>query len=80
MVASDASFADNSIDQKSFQDYAMKLFGDLVGWQVNKQAMVTTSTTKAELLVLSQVAREEIYIRRLLKELQVKLNSKKVVL
>ena len=31
MVASDASFADNSADRKSSQGYAMKLFGGLVG-------------------------------------------------
>ena len=30
--------------------------------------------------MLSQAAHEEIYIRRLLKELQVKMNSKKVVI
>jgi hypothetical protein len=31
-VASDTLFADNSIDQKSSQAYAMKLFGGLIGW------------------------------------------------
>ena len=80
VVASDASFADNSADRKSSQGYAMKLFGGLVGWRANKQATVTTSTTKAELLALSQAAREGIYIRRLLRELQVKLDSEKVVI
>ncbi len=80
MVASDALFADNSADQKSSQGYAMKLFRGLVGWRANKQATVTTSTTEAELLALSQAAREGIYIRRLLRELQVKLDSEKVVI
>ena len=76
MVASDASFADNSTDRKSSQGYAMKLFGGLVGWRANKQATVTTSTTEAELLALSQAAREGIYIRRLLRELEVNLDNK----
>jgi hypothetical protein len=31
VVASDASFADNSIDRKSSQAYAMKLFNGLIG-------------------------------------------------
>jgi hypothetical protein len=61
-VASDALFANNSIDQKSSQAYAMKLFGGLIGWQANKQDIVTTSTTEAELLALSQAAQEGQYI------------------
>jgi hypothetical protein len=61
-VASDALFADNSIDQKSSQAYAIKLFGGLIRWQANKQDTVTTSTTEAELLALSQAAREGQYI------------------
>jgi hypothetical protein len=44
----------------------MKLFGGLIGWQVNKQDIVTTSTTEAKLLALSQAAREGQYIHQLL--------------
>jgi hypothetical protein len=79
-VASDASFADNSTDRKSSQGYAMRLFGGLVGWRANKQATVTTSTTEAELLALSQAAREGIYIRRLLRELEVEIDRDDVVI
>ena len=74
-VASDASFADNSIDRKSSQAYAMKLFGGMIGWRANKQETVTTSTTEAELLALSQTAKEALYVSRLLKELLVKLDN-----
>jgi hypothetical protein len=74
-VASDASFADNTIDRKSSQGYAIKLFGGLISWRANKQDTVTTSTTEAELLALSQVAKEAIFTSRLLKELQVTLND-----
>jgi len=77
-VASDASFADNSIDRKSSQAYAMKLFGGLIGWRANKQDTVTTSTTEAELLALSQAAREGQYIHRLLQELTVKLDNHRI--
>ena len=52
-VASDASFADNTMDRKSSQGYVIKLFGGLVAWRASKQDTVTTSTTKAELLALS---------------------------
>ena len=42
--------------------------------------MITTFTTGVELLALSQVARERIYIRRLLRELEVNMNTEKVVI
>ena len=72
-VASDASFADNTLDRKSSQGYTIKLFGGLIAWKVSKQDTVTTSTTEAELLALSQVAKEALFISRLLKELQIEL-------
>jgi hypothetical protein len=77
-VASDASFADNTLDRKSSQAYAMKLFGGLIGWRANKQDTVTTSTTEAELLALSQAAKEGQYISRLLKELTVQLDQHRI--
>ncbi|KLP04001.1 Uncharacterized protein LW94_14520 [Fusarium fujikuroi] len=72
-VHSDASFADNSLDRKSSQGYAMKLFGGLIGWRANKQDTVTTSTTEAELLALSQAAKEGLFQKRLLQGLQLEL-------
>lgn len=60
-VASDASFADNTLDRQSSQGYAIKLFGGLIAWRASKQDAVTTSTTEAELLALSQVAKEAIF-------------------
>jgi hypothetical protein len=74
-VASDASFADNTLDRKSSQGYAIKLFGGLIAWRASKQDTVTTSTTEAELLALSQVAKEAIFTSRLLEELQVTLSD-----
>ena len=69
VCASDASFADNLIDRKSFQGFLMKLFGGAVAWRANKQDTVTTSSTEAELLAVSQTAREAIYLSRLMKTL-----------
>src|SRR6185437_7552989 len=74
-VASDASFADNSIDRKSSQAFAMKLFDGLIGWRASKQDTVTTSTTEAELLALAQAAKESLYVSRLLKELTVQMDD-----
>lgn len=74
-VASDASFAENLPDRKSSQAYVMKLFGGVIGWRANKQATVTTSTTEAELLALSQAAKEGMFLNRLLKELGLDLKT-----
>ena len=77
LVATDASFADNR-DRKSSQAYMMVLFSGVVGWRVNKQDMVITSTTEAELLSLSQGAKEGQYIKHLLNELDVNLNDYRI--
>jgi hypothetical protein len=53
ICASDSSFADNTIDRKSSQGYIITLFGGAIGWRANKQNTVTTSSTEAELLVVS---------------------------
>lgn len=79
-VASDASFADNTIDRKSSQGYAIKLFDGLIAWRASKQNTVTTSTTEAELLALSQVAKEAIFTSRLIEELKIKLPSPTIVI
>jgi hypothetical protein len=75
ICASDASFADNTIDRKSSQGYIMKLFGGPIAWRANKQDTVTTSSTEAELLALSQTAKETIYLSRLMKALSLELDE-----
>ena len=75
VCASGASFADNRIDRKSSQGYMMKLFGGPIAWRANKQDTVTTSSTEAELLALSQTAKEAIYLSRLLLALTLQLDE-----
>jgi uncharacterized protein YicC (UPF0701 family) len=58
----------------------MKPFGSLIGWRANKQDTVTTSTTEAELLALSQAAKQGQYISRLLQELTVQLDQHRIEL
>jgi hypothetical protein len=50
-VASDASFADNSVDRKSSQAYAMKLFRGMIGWR--DTVTISTTRNEAKLLALS---------------------------
>ena len=79
-VASDASFADNTLDRTSSQAYVMKLFGGTIGWRANKQDTVTTSTTEAELLSLAQAAKEAMFVSRLVRELGVTLDNTRITL
>ena len=78
-VASDASFADNTIDRKSSQGVAIRLFGGTVLWRANKQDTVTTSTTEAELLALSNAAKEGIFLRRLVQAIGIDVESKLLI-
>src|SRR5436190_1573921 len=79
IYTSDASFADNTINRKSSQGYIMLLFGGPITWRANKQDTVTTSSTEAELLALSQTAKEAIFISRLLKALTLRLDEPLVI-
>ena len=53
LMASDAAFTD-SVNHKSSEEYLYKLFKAAVDWKATQQCTVTTSTTKAELLALSE--------------------------
>jgi hypothetical protein len=63
------------MDRKSSQGYVMMLFGGPISWRANKQDTVTTSSTEAELLALSQTAREALFIGRLFHALTLELDE-----
>jgi hypothetical protein len=71
MIASDASFTNNSINCKNLQAFAIKLFGGLIGWRTNKQNTVITLITKAELPALAQAAKKSMYVSKLLQKLTI---------
>ncbi|KAJ5256521.1 hypothetical protein N7478_012625 [Penicillium angulare] len=64
-IASDASFADNQ-DRRSSAGYICQVYGGPVDWKATKQPTVTTSTTEAELLGLSDAARSLQWWKRFL--------------
>ena len=68
--ASDAAYADDSLTRRSSEGYLFHLFGGAVDWHATKQKTVTTSTTKAELLALSHVAKEIYWWKRFFKSIQ----------
>jgi reverse transcriptase-like protein/Pol polyprotein/gag-pre-integrase-like protein len=66
--SSDAAFSDHQ-DRKSSDAYLFSLFGGPIDWRAGKQKTVTTSSTEAELLGLSQTAKETYWWKRLFREL-----------
>lgn len=68
-AASDASFADN-IGRKSSQGFIFTLFGGPIDWSARKQRIVTTSTTEAELVALSEAAKHLLWTKRLLRSIE----------
>ena len=67
--ASDASYGDN-IDRKSSAGYICQVYGGPVDWKASKQPTVTTSTTEAELLGLSDAARSLQWSKRFISRIQ----------
>lgn len=55
-LASDVSFADNP-NRRSSADYICQAYSSPVDWKATKQPTVTTSTTEADLLGLSDAGR-----------------------
>lgn len=66
---SNASFSNNTLNQKSYQGYIIKLFGRAVTWRANKQDIVTTSSTETEPLMISQTAKQAIHLSWLMQAL-----------
>jgi hypothetical protein len=75
IIASDASFADNTFNWKNSQTFAIKLFNGLIGWRANKQNTIITLTIEAELLAFAQTAKESLFVSRLLLKLTIALND-----
>ncbi|XP_031358969.1 secreted RxLR effector protein 161-like [Photinus pyralis] len=66
----DSNFAGCPDDRKSTTGFTFLLAGGAVTWQSKKQPTVACSTTEAEYMALAQATKEAIWLRRLLRELQ----------
>ncbi len=78
-IASDASFADDTFTRRSSQGYIVYLFGGPVIWKAKRQTTVTTSTTEAELLAVSETARETIALQRLFGHMKLQLDERPTI-
>lgn len=63
---SDASYGDNP-DRKSSAGFICMMFGGPIDWKATKQKTVTTSTTEAELLAISEAGKSLLMWLRLFK-------------
>ncbi|KAL0283635.1 UNVERIFIED_CONTAM: hypothetical protein Sangu_2875400 [Sesamum angustifolium] len=68
---SDASFQSDDDDAKSQLDFAFKLNGSVVAWKGSKQATTMDSTTEAEYIATSEVAKEAVWMKNYILELGV---------
>ena len=58
IASSDASYRDDPDTRRSTMGSAYTLFNGIIDWKAAKQKTVTTSTTEAELLGVSSVAKD----------------------
>jgi hypothetical protein len=69
----------NEDDRKSAEEYAFKLFDDLIDWTAKKQVTVSTSIIEAELLTLLHGAKEYIWWIHLFKKLKFDSNQDLII-
>jgi hypothetical protein len=69
MAASDAAFGDDPLTRFSSNGFCFMLYGGVIHYKATKQRTVTTSSTEAELLALSQTGKEFVWWKRLLENI-----------
>jgi hypothetical protein len=75
----DADWANSKSDRKSVTGWVAKLNGDVVSWASKKQSVVSQSTCEAELYAEAAAINEVLWLRDLVRELQLELESPSVV-
>lgn len=75
----DSDYAGDTKDRKSMGGYIMKLDDAVVSWGARKQTSVALSTCEAEYFAMSQAAQEAFWMRKVLKEIGLKINTPTVL-
>ncbi|GJV53313.1 retrotransposon protein, putative, ty1-copia subclass [Tanacetum coccineum] len=71
----DSDYAKDPDKGKSITNYAFLVHGCVVSWKATLQHVVALSTTEAGYMALTKAVKEAIWLRRLLEELGVELNT-----
>lgn len=71
----DASFADKSMNRKSISGTVFFINGGLVSWSSRKQNCVSLSSTEAEFIALSEACQEACWLRRLMADMEQKIDG-----
>jgi hypothetical protein len=75
----DADWGGDITDRKSTTGYCTMINDNLVSWQTKKQTTVAQSSAEAEYMAINDVAREVMWIRMILTELNVKIVTPTVI-
>uniref|UniRef100_A0A251VGU8 Putative zinc finger, CCHC-type n=1 Tax=Helianthus annuus TaxID=4232 RepID=A0A251VGU8_HELAN len=77
---SDSDYAGNVDDSKSTSGYIFHLGSGAIAWQSKKQKVVALSSTKAEYIALSLAGCEALWMKGILNELKMNMDSPPVIL
>ena len=66
----DADWAGDNVDRKSTSEYVIRVFGNVIDWNLRKQKTVTNASTYAEYIALSEAVSEVKFVVELMKNLK----------
>ncbi len=66
---SDADWAGNPVDYKSYTGYCFTLDGNLISWESRKQRTAAQSTTESETMALAEAVKEALYLSEVIGKL-----------
>lgn len=75
----DATWADDKIDRKSNSGRIFYLNGGTISWACHKQSIVAQSSCEAEFISMAEAANDAKWLRQLLNEMHVEINSSTVI-
>lgn len=71
----DSDWATDTSDRKSVSGYLIKIFGNIVAWVTRKQNCVALSSTEAELVAMCSAVQDSLWFKRLLDDINIKVNN-----